>query len=96
MTAPDFAHLPVEDLFHRLGPVAIFSAKHHWTVPRSIQLQRTGSSDSGFGFSVRGDAPVIVAAVDPGSLAHVRFHFQILKSCRAIKLILKICTTKPF
>lgn len=78
MTAPDFAHLPVEDLFHRLGPVAIFSAKHHWTVPRSIQLQRTGSSDSGFGFSVRGDAPVIVAAVDSGSLAHVRFYFYVL------------------
>lgn len=70
LTPPDFAHLPVEDLFYRLGPVAIFSAKHHWTVPRSIQLQRTGNADSGFGFSVRGDAPVIVAAVDSGSLAH--------------------------
>lgn len=71
MTPPDFAHLPVEDLFQRLGPVAIFSAKHHWTVPRSIQLQRTCTSDAGFGFSVRGDSPVIVAAVDHGSLAHV-------------------------
>ncbi|XP_065200233.1 rhophilin-2 isoform X2 [Planococcus citri] len=69
LTPPDFAHLPVEDLFYRLGPVAIFSAKHHWTVPRNIQLQRTGSSDSGFGFSVRGDAPVIIATVDSGSLA---------------------------
>lgn len=71
LTPPDFAHLPVEDLFQSLGPVAIFSAKHHWTVPRSIHLQRTGTPDSGFGFSVRGDTPVIVASVENGSLAHV-------------------------
>uniref|UniRef100_A0A8D8V8P2 Rhophilin-2 n=1 Tax=Cacopsylla melanoneura TaxID=428564 RepID=A0A8D8V8P2_9HEMI len=69
LTPPDFAHLPVEDLFKQLGPVAIFSAKHHWTAPRSIQLQRANNSDTGFGFSVRGDAPVIVASVDSGSLA---------------------------
>lgn len=71
LTPPDFAHLPVEDLFKQLGPVAIFSAKHHWTAPRSIQLQRANNSDTGFGFSVRGDAPVIVASVDSGSLAQV-------------------------
>lgn len=69
LTPPDFAHLPVEDLFKQLGPVAIFSAKHHWSAPRSIQLQRGSGSDGGFGFSVRGDAPVIVASVDSGSLA---------------------------
>ncbi|XP_072162013.1 rhophilin-2-like [Bemisia tabaci] len=70
LTPPDFAHLPVEDLFKQLGPVAIFSAKHHWTAPRSVRLQRRNSHDTGFGFSVRGDSPVIVAAVDQGSLAH--------------------------
>jgi len=52
--------------------VAIFSAKHHWTAPRSVQLQRLGGGE-GFGFSVRGDGPVIVAGVDQGSLADVGF-----------------------
>jgi hypothetical protein len=53
--------------------VAIFSAKHHWTAPRSVQLQRLGGGE-GFGFSVRGDGPVIVAGVDQGSLADVGFN----------------------
>ncbi|KAG8326368.1 Rhophilin-2 [Homalodisca vitripennis] len=69
LTPPDFAQLRVEDLFKGLGPVAIFSAKHHWTAPRSVQLHR-GDGDVGFGFSVRGDSPVIIAGVDHGSLAH--------------------------
>ncbi|GLG97947.1 Regulator of G-protein signaling loco [Gryllus bimaculatus] len=67
LTPPDFGAHRVEDLFRALGPVAIFSAKHHWTAPRSVQLQRAGAD--GFGFSVRGDAPVIVAGVDQDSLA---------------------------
>ncbi|XP_067006501.1 rhophilin-2 isoform X2 [Anabrus simplex] len=67
LTPPDFSQYRVEDLFRSLGPVAIFSAKHHWTAPRSVQLQRVNGE--GFGFSVRGDGPVIVAGVDQGSLA---------------------------
>lgn len=74
----------MEDLFYRLGPVAIFSAKHHWTVPRNIQLQRTGSSDSGFGFSVRGDAPVIIATVDSGSLARVRVAYVCVSKAKTV------------
>ncbi|XP_071443196.1 rhophilin-2-like, partial [Hetaerina americana] len=81
LTPPDFAQYRVQDLFRELGPVAIFSAKHHWTAPRNVQLRKGGGGeggvegeggtpgDAGFGFSVRGDAPVIVAGVDPGSLA---------------------------
>ncbi|XP_053595939.1 uncharacterized protein LOC103573796 isoform X4 [Microplitis demolitor] len=68
ITHPDFGQHGVDDLFKSLGPVAIFSAKRHWTAPRSIQLQR-GPGGEGFGFSVRGDAPVIIAAVDHNSLA---------------------------
>ena len=30
----------VNDLFRGLGPVAVFSAKHHWTAPRTIQLRK--------------------------------------------------------
>lgn len=69
LATPDFSAHKVKDLFHRLGPLAIFSAKHHWTAPRIVKLRKR--SDESFGFSVRGDAPVIIASVDPGSLAEV-------------------------
>ncbi|KAL2730333.1 rhophilin-2 isoform X3, partial [Vespula maculifrons] len=70
ITHPDFGQHGVEDLFRSLGPVAIFSAKRHWTAPRNVQLQR-GPDGEGFGFSVRGDSPVIIAAVDHNSLAEM-------------------------
>ncbi|KAF2899834.1 hypothetical protein ILUMI_06351 [Ignelater luminosus] len=68
LTTPDFAQHRVNDLFRALGPIAIFSAKRHWTAPRLVQLHRGRNSD-GFGFSVRGDAPVIIANVESSSLA---------------------------
>lgn len=68
LTAPDFAQYRVTDLFRSLGPIAIFSAKRHWSAPRVVQLRRN-RPDEGFGFSVRGDAPVVVAVVEPGSLS---------------------------
>jgi hypothetical protein len=71
LTPPDFAQYRVNDLFRALGPIAIFSAKRHWTAPRLVQLHR-GRTTDGFGFSVRGDAPVIVALVESNSLAEVR------------------------
>lgn len=74
LTAPDFAQFRVSDLFRGLGPIAIFSAKRHWSAPRLVQLHR-GRTIDGFGFSVRGDAPVIVAIVEPGSLAEVWVFF---------------------
>jgi hypothetical protein len=67
---PDFSQYKVKDLFSALGPVAIFNAKHHWSAPRTIKLRKREAE--GFGFSVRGDAPVVVAGVDVPSLAHVR------------------------
>jgi len=66
---PDFSQYKVNDLFRCLGPVAVFSAKHHWTAPRTIQLRK--KEDEGYGFSVRGDAPVVVAGVEPNSLADI-------------------------
>ncbi|XP_050671582.1 rhophilin-2 isoform X2 [Leptidea sinapis] len=149
LTPPDFAQHRVEDLFKSLGPIAIFSAKRHWSAPRLVQLQkqtefrreskrsekRDRSEDNstyynqtrddkyidrvtkqngvyissfdldyhpklledklansarrqrrrelrrvaseatvggdGFGFSVRGDAPVMVAGIEPNSLADI-------------------------
>lgn len=64
---PDFSKYKVEDLFHRLGCIAIFSARHMWTVPRQVTLSKKNGEE--FGFSIRGDSPVIVATIDEGSLA---------------------------
>ena len=66
---PDFTQHRVDDVFHSLGPVSHFSAKKSWTAPRPIILKRT--ERQGFGFSVRGDAPVALAGVDSDSLAEV-------------------------
>ena len=66
---PDLGQHKVQDLFTVLGPVAIFSAKHHWSAPRTARLKKRDSE--GYGFSVRGDAPVIIAGVDIGSIAEV-------------------------
>ena len=66
---PDFSQYKVSELFKSLGPVAVFSAKHHWTAPRTIQLRK--KEDEGYGFSVRGDAPVVVAGIEQNSLADV-------------------------
>ena len=66
---PDLGQHKVQDLFANLGPVAIFSAKHHWTAPRTVRLKKR--EHEGYGFSVRGDAPVIIAGVDMGSIAEV-------------------------
>lgn len=74
LTSPDFAQYRVNDLFKSLGPIAIFSAKRHWTAPRLVQLHR-GRTIEGFGFSVRGDAPVIIAVIETGSLSEVRKKF---------------------
>uniref|UniRef100_A0A6M2DHN6 Putative signal transduction protein n=1 Tax=Xenopsylla cheopis TaxID=163159 RepID=A0A6M2DHN6_XENCH len=70
VTEPDLAAHRVEDPFRSLGPIAIFSARRYWTAPRVVRLQRHKEPrGDGFGFSVRGDAPVIVSHVDSHSLA---------------------------
>ena len=66
---PTFSSHPVSDLFHSLGPEAVFSANHNWTPPRTVKL--TKKEDDGYGLSVRGSAPVVVAGVERGSLAEV-------------------------
>ncbi|XP_022229439.1 rhophilin-2 isoform X4 [Drosophila obscura] len=40
LTGPDFTSHKVEDPFKRLGPIAIFSARRHWTAPRCVRLQK--------------------------------------------------------
>lgn len=36
----------IDDPFKRLGPLAIFSAKRHWTVPRSVCLKKASNSSN--------------------------------------------------
>ncbi|XP_065569977.1 rhophilin-2-B-like [Artemia franciscana] len=67
LAPPDFAQYPVSDLFRRLGPVSLFSARHRWSKPKLCKLNKL--SDQGFGFSVKGEGPVVIAGVDGGSLA---------------------------
>ncbi|XP_064467196.1 rhophilin-2-like isoform X2 [Ornithodoros turicata] len=69
LTSPDFTQYKVKDLFHGLGPISIFSARHHWSAARAVHLTKKGQES--FGFSVRGDSPVIVAGVEPCSLAEL-------------------------
>ncbi|XP_065175276.1 rhophilin-1-like isoform X2 [Sycon ciliatum] len=66
-TSPDS-----DDFFHTLGPLSLFSSANDWTAPRSADVERT---DAGFGFAIRGNAPVLICSVDKGSpaeLAHVQ------------------------
>uniref|UniRef100_A0A2K6N2S7 Rhophilin Rho GTPase binding protein 1 n=1 Tax=Rhinopithecus bieti TaxID=61621 RepID=A0A2K6N2S7_RHIBE len=54
------------DIFHRLGPLSVFSAKNRWRLVGPIHLTR---GEGGFGLTLRGDSPVLIAAVIPGSQA---------------------------
>ncbi|XP_055389970.1 rhophilin-2 [Condylostylus longicornis] len=44
LTGPDFTSYKVDDPFKKLGPIAIFSARRHWTAPRCVRLQKGSSS----------------------------------------------------
>ena len=50
------------------GPLSVFSAKNHWRLVGPIHLSR---GEGGFGFTLRGDSPVLIAAVVPGGRAAV-------------------------
>ncbi|XP_030628418.1 rhophilin-1 [Chanos chanos] len=62
---PDFSSVRVTDIFHRLGPLSIFSARNRW-VGRRVHLVR---GEAGLGLTLRGDSPVLVAGVLPGGCA---------------------------
>ncbi|XP_072458942.1 rhophilin-1 isoform X2 [Notamacropus eugenii] len=63
---PNFSQVKVTDIFHRLGPLSVFSAKNQWQLKGPIHLTR---GEGGFGFTLRGDSPVLIAAVIPGGRA---------------------------
>ncbi|XP_066873812.1 rhophilin-1 isoform X2 [Kogia breviceps] len=64
--APSFSRVKVPDIFHRLGPLSVFSAKNRWRLAGPVHVAR---GEGGFGFTLRGDAPVLIAAVVPGGRA---------------------------
>lgn len=64
--SPSFSQVKVTDLFHRLGPLSVFSAKNKWYPMRRVHLMR---GENGFGFTLRGDSPVLIAGVIPGGCA---------------------------
>lgn len=46
LIGPDFTANKVNDPFQQLGPIAIFSARRHWTAPRIIRLQKGSTAAS--------------------------------------------------
>ncbi|GCC27493.1 hypothetical protein chiPu_0005917 [Chiloscyllium punctatum] len=63
---PNFSKVKVTDIFHRLGPLSVFSAKNRWIPARQAHLKK---SEKGFGFTLRGDSPVLIAGVVPDGSA---------------------------
>ncbi|XP_007954327.1 rhophilin-1 [Orycteropus afer afer] len=63
---PNFSQVKAVDIFHRLGPLSLFSAKNRWRLVGPVHVAR---GEEGFGFTLRGDSPVLIAAVIPGGRA---------------------------
>ncbi|RLW13063.1 hypothetical protein DV515_00000588 [Chloebia gouldiae] len=78
--SPNFSQVKVTDLFHRLGPLSVFSAKNKWYPARRVHLMR---GENGFGFTLRGDSPVLIAGVIPGGCAAVNYIISVNgKDCK--------------
>ncbi|KAM4614212.1 rhophilin-2 [Discoglossus pictus] len=56
------SQVKVMDIFQRLGPLSVFSAKQRWSAPRKIRLT---AEDGDLGFVLKGDCPVQVTGLDP-------------------------------
>ncbi|XP_006152138.1 rhophilin-1 [Tupaia chinensis] len=65
---PGLLRMEVADIFHRLGPLSVFSTKNQWRLVGPVHVTR---GEGGFGFTLRGDSPVLIAAVIPGGRAAV-------------------------
>lgn len=66
MRTPHLPQVTVTDIFHRLGPLSVFSTKNRWRLVGPVHVTRGAG---GFGFTLRGDSPVLIAAVVPGGQA---------------------------
>lgn len=63
---PSLSQMKVTDFFHRLGPLSVFSTKNRWRLVGPVHMT---PGEGGFGFTLRGDSPVLIAAVAPGGQA---------------------------
>lgn len=63
---PSLSQMKVADIFHQLGPLSVFSTKNRWRLAGPVHMIR---GEGGFGFTLRGDSPVLIAAVVPGGQA---------------------------
>lgn len=66
VSIPSLSQVKVTDFFHRLGPLSMFSTKNRWQLVGPVHMTR---GEGGFGFTLRGDSPVLIAAVVPGGQA---------------------------
>ncbi|CAH6791029.1 Rhpn1 [Phodopus roborovskii] len=63
---PSLSQMKVTDIFHRLGPLSVFSTKNRWRLVGPVHMTR---GEGNFGFTLRGDSPVLITAVVPGGQA---------------------------
>ncbi|KAI4581788.1 hypothetical protein MJG53_009313 [Ovis ammon polii x Ovis aries] len=61
-----YSELDLEDDFHEATEAPDVQPKNHWRLVGPIHLSR---GEGGFGFTLRGDSPVLIAAVVPGGRA---------------------------
>ncbi|XP_065145597.1 rhophilin-2 isoform X1 [Paramisgurnus dabryanus] len=66
MELPAATKVKVTDLFQRLGPLSVFSAKQRWTAPRTIRLKL---QDRDLGFTLKGEPPVQIQSLNPHCFA---------------------------
>lgn len=60
--APQFSKVKVKDLFERLGPLTVFSAKQRWTASRTIHFFCEAGN---LGFTLKGGPPAHIYCLDP-------------------------------
>ncbi|XP_068117151.1 rhophilin-2 [Hyperolius riggenbachi] len=59
---PPLSRVKVIDIFHRLGPLSVFSAKQRWSAPRKVSVKL---DEGDMGFILKGDCPVQITSLDP-------------------------------
>lgn len=65
------------------GPLSVFSTKNRWQLVGPVHMTR---GEGGFGFTLRGDSPVLIAAVVPGSQAEVKVLRPLVLRSQTIKV----------
>jgi hypothetical protein len=67
---PNFQQFEFKDFFFSVGPLKVFSSENDLSPPITCTLRKQ-SSEQNYGITLKGDQPVRVSHVEPGSFAHV-------------------------